>query len=223
MKKASDKAINKDEIKAREIAFKWIAQAAIRAGKLDPREKSDREILSRVAAFAKRLPKDFIIRGGIDHRDVLLDKAHEMSLQNKNEISCLLIATWTEHHINGLILLQCENIGFKRDEINNVIREVQIRGKITWLLKLIGLPPIPSNHTKNILNLFEERNKYIHYKWKEFDIDKPDTRDDNSLLMLKRYKGTVRYLKYYYSRNALLGSEKRINKLASKFSNLTTG
>lgn len=159
---------------------------------------------------------------GVDHRDVILENARRFHVQGENELACLLIATWTEHCVNAIIVLQCERIGMGRDEINNIIREVQMRGKITWLLKLINLPPIPTAHVKNIISLFEERNKYIHYKWKEFNIDEPNSERYDIVGLLQRYMSTVSYLKRYDSRNTLLGARNRIGFVAKKYINLTS-
>src|SRR5690606_40762186 len=62
---------------------------------------------------------------------------------------------------------------FSRDWSSDVCSSDLIIGKCTWLIKLLDLPTFRQEYVKIILTVSNERNSYIHYKWKtEIDSDK---------------------------------------------------
>lgn len=83
---------------------------------------------------------------------------------------------------------------------------MNINGKATWLIRLLGLPPINRKHLKTISKTSELRNAYLHYKWKPSETE--EKTEDEHLLSIK---GMIRYLRAYETKIEFQGKKNLIN------------
>ncbi len=152
----------------------------------------------------------------VDHRETLLILADDAFQRNHFELSISMYATFIEHTLNRFIHLasNIKNVDSKTKV--EIIRSVNLIGKCTWLLKLLGLPPIKIEYIKTISAIADERNAYIHYKWKS-ESDKKDHKDEKTMYLETqiKIKKLVKYLKNYESKVQYGGRKGKIQLAAS--------
>ena len=104
-----------------------------------------------------------------DYKNDLLREAREQIRKNNVKIGVMIYSTWIEHWVNRLITFKLITLDYTSDEISNVIRILQINSKITWLFKMLSLPPLDEIVITKIKQVCEERNGFVHYKYKRKD------------------------------------------------------
>lgn len=157
---------------------------------------------------------DHICDNGIkfvtDYRDSILQHANYFQKSNEYEFAIMFFAMYFEHHLNSIICRSCELKEFSETEIKDLIKNVNIQGKLTWLPKLFGHRPINPTHRKTILLLAENRNAFVHYKWQDGEVltkskamiatpDKVEKEVERRQQFLLKIKAAVKYLKLYES------------------------
>lgn len=195
------------------ICFDIMARAAVSNGVINPTGMSDLQFVKAVRDWVQTLPRD-AIGLVIDHREPLLEHARRFQRSEQNELACLFYATWTEHFINATIRTMCVRKRITHDEITSIIRDVPLRGKATWLLRVLGAPLIPRQHVVRIDRLATARNAFVHYKWKITSDDVTGQLDRELQSLVVDYEKTVRYLQRYESKKLLHGIKHRIRKLS---------
>lgn len=116
-----------------------------------------------------------------------------------------------EHSLNALIQNKCQRRNIEEKMKNDIIRSIDIYGKLTWLPKLLGFKNFNANHLKAIKQLADDRNIFIHYKWKTDPDELP--KESELETEFKNIKLAVRYMKSYETN---LFFRKSKNKLAAK-------
>jgi hypothetical protein len=123
-----------------------------------------------------------------------------------------------EHTLNSIIHHQCFKKKFDEKTKLDILRNVNLIGKCSWLIKLLGLPPMKSDHVKTILAIADERNSFFHYKWKpDPDTDKiPDLDKEDRVYSekIKKIKALIKYLKNYETNQEYGGKKKKIIKVS---------
>lgn len=145
-----------------------------------------------------------------NHLNELLKEAREFVSKKNYELATLIYSTWFEHRVNDLVITGLQRSNTTESNIAQIVREVQIRGKLTWLLPLVGLPELDQSKIKPLLDLTEIRNRFVHYKWSEIDID--DFFDHRYTLqeMLIRAERAIEYLNSYSTLNELQISDEDV-------------
>ncbi len=207
--------------KDKERLIKLIAKNAIpeminslhRDGVITDEELNDRGIVMR--KVRKQLGKvhfDIVV----DHRKTLLMYAEEANKAENQELAIALYATCVEHSLNRIIHTECINKKIDSKTKTDILRTVNLMGKCTWLISLLGLPKIKEDYVKMIQQISEQRNSYFHYKWNpEPDSDKvpdPDRKREMHLGNIKKMKVLLKYLNSYNSRRAFRGKKATIHK-----------
>src|SRR5204863_7312102 len=107
----------------------------------------------------------------IDYRTSLLKEARTQALQarHRDNFALLFYATFFEHWINGIIGTAAKWRGVTDKEMMSILREVPLRGKLTWVVRLLNLPRLKPSHVNKLLDLAEHRNAYVHYKWRPIE------------------------------------------------------
>lgn len=153
-----------------------------------------------------------------DHRKTIIELAEQEYINDNKELSITLYATFIEHTINKIIHLECTKKSIDDKTTNDIIKNINLSGKCTWLLKLLGLPEIKTNYISTIKRISDERNAFIHYKWKaenESNDNEAKTKQKDSD-KFNSIKSLLKYLKTYESRLQYNGNKGRINKLVKK-------
>lgn len=152
-----------------------------------------------------------------DYTDNLLQTAKNFKKEGKIDNFKLFYAICFEHLMNGFIVdVVCIRKSIDKKTINDIIKSVNMNGKITWLLTLLELPPITSHHKKTLLKLNEDRNSYVHYKYnpKPDEIDKDE--DTKIKEEFRQIEKTIIYFKRYISKVLYNNSKTEIDKHLKK-------
>ncbi len=167
--------------------------------------------------FEKKI-KDLVDRSelsiGVDHRDDLIKKADTLVWQKEHEYAKVLYAMFFEHSINYLISHECQKRKIDEKTKIEIIKSVDIFGKLTWLLKLLDFPKFNDTYKSIIKKLSDDRNAFIHYKWKA-DNEKDANKTNPKIIdeEFKKIKSAVKYMKHY---STTLLYQKNKNKLDKK-------
>jgi len=191
-----------------------ILEEALRQGKIDAKGKDPQVLRPLFVEYLRGAldHKGVRILLRTDHTDNLFREARRFSRSDREEFAILFYATWFEHWANRVIRSLAMKAHFNDDDIIQMIKETPIRGKLGWLLRLFGLPPIRPTHTRRILFLIELRNSFVHYKWKGQDVD-DDQEERKTRELLEAIDSSVRYLKRYEQINVLSHTRRKIKRI----------
>lgn len=192
-----------------------VAEELVRFGVINPEGKSDEELHSAVLRY---IQGNFINKGEvtftwvIDHTQMILQEARKFTQVGQLELSCLFYATWFEHWLNDVIYTAGKRRKLSEQEITQIIRETQFRGKSTWLLRILNLGTINETHLKRMQNNIESRNSFVHYKWKRVDIDDEVWEKDKKALtdLLTEVEKTVTYLRRFQGKQFFAGRKRKV-------------
>ncbi len=175
-----------------------VVMSAIRDGEVDTTGMMEAEAKATVQSFLARIVAEsgdfsFII----DHTPDLLRQAAGAVERGDMAIAAILYATWVEHWVNGLINSLLKRRGLEESVTVEVIRDTPFRGKMTWLLQVLGAPSLDAGHLGKILNLVELRNEYVHYKWKSYEEGVLAQRRNTLKMRVETIAATIAYLLDY--------------------------
>ena len=151
-----------------------------------------------------------------DHREDILDTADDLNKKGHTQLAISLYATFIEHTLNKIISIECSYKNIDRKTQTEIIK-TNI-GKCTWLFKLLGLPQLKPQYVKMILKISEERNSYLHYKWKPSPdkISDEDKTEKDKQEKIDKIKALIKYLKNYDTKHHYRGQKSRIIKVTRK-------
>lgn len=179
---------------------------------LADKKKVTEKIREYLAEHKDNLVFDFII----DHRETLINVAERETNNGHFELAISLYATFVEHTLNRIIHLACKANMVDSKTQTEIIRNINIIGKCSWLIVLLNLPALRKEYVSTILLISDERNSFMHYKWKpEKDTDKvpnPEKEEKENEEKLKKIKALLKYLKTYEARLEYSGKKRQINK-----------
>jgi hypothetical protein len=136
----------------------------------------------------------------IDHSEDLISTARQFNKTGKIEKAKLFYATYFEHELNRIIVELCRKKSIDRKTINDIIKAVNLVGKLTWLPLVLGISQVTTSHKNIILKLADDRNAYIHYKLNP-QPDEPDANEEQEEQEeIKKIEKTIIYFKKYVSR-----------------------
>ena len=153
----------------------------------------------------------------IDHRETLIRIADKEYENDHTELGVSLYATYVEHSLNRVIQLACKKKKLDEKTTIEIIKNINIHGKCSWLLLLLDLPAINPKHKKTILTLSDERNSYFHYKWKTDMDDDVEPKTNKNIEKLKAIKLLLKYLRNYESKLEFKGKKGIIENISSNY------
>lgn len=145
------------------------------------------------------------------YRESLLKTAESFKREKEFDFAKIFYAIFFEHTINSIIDIKIKQNRFSENLKMNIIRNINVYGKFTWLLELLQLPVFNKIHLKTIEKLMDDRNSFIHYKYKLRNID--DDFDLSGIKKLKEFNEinkAINYIKRYESKIAFRGKKKKI-------------
>jgi coproporphyrinogen III oxidase len=182
-----------------------ITQFAVTYGLLKTKGLARDELRKKaVGAFLKAKNKKILFT--MDHSDTLTSYTQDFVKRGHFEAAVLMQATWLEHGLNQIVQVYGKRHKLTEQEVVQVIREVNFRGKIGWLFKLLKAPAIPEEHVRAMTKLIEARNEFAHYKWKG-----SESLYDAGLHykeVLTGFSPTVRFLERYIKKHIRRNYEK---------------
>lgn len=165
----------------------------------------------------KNIFKDGDISVIIDHRGGILEQAKKYQKLGSYEFSRIFYATYFEHSINSIIENYCSRRKISLNSQTEIIKNVNLWGKLTWMLEILNLPKFNKVHLKTIKILADNRNAFIHYKWKPSDeFDKNFDREIENKIILSEFEQiqkAVIYFKKYEAKVMFNGKKKILQKL----------
>jgi hypothetical protein len=105
-----------------------------------------------------------------DHRSILWKRANSEHSEGTPEMAITLYALWIEHSVNGSLVSALQRKGYDLEIIDLIIREVNLRAKITKLWHIAGLDPLEDADVTLVGQIAEARIAFVHYKWAGYDI-----------------------------------------------------
>ncbi|UTW44158.1 hypothetical protein KFE80_07005 [bacterium SCSIO 12696] len=193
---------------------KLFAKELYIAGLLKEEELSD---LEKVGSLIKEYILDH--PDGIymvtDHRETLYKKAKSLIDSNEVELAIVVYVMFFEHSINSVITRALEKKEISKKSKNEILRSANLKAKLTWVLELLELPKFNEKHVKFILQIADQRNAFVHYKFNAYNVN--DDKTAPLIEILNEADKSAKYIKTYEARVIYNGKKSTVNK---KLSNL---
>lgn len=149
----TDNLSSKEKKLARKI-FETVAQTMYSSGLLKEQDLKNKKIIrDKIIKFVQTDQFVFVL----DHRNTILDYALSFSKAHEYNLAIMFYAMFFEHSINSIILHKLHERHFSRPTELEIIRNVSIQQKFTWLIQLLDLPKFNEKHRKVILAGAEKR------------------------------------------------------------------
>jgi len=192
--------------------FTRIVEHLYEAGYITDEDLSDPERLREKVSDLRAAGIEF--KGVLDHRDDLVSDAERYSREGKLQMALMLYALFFEHTLNQLILRGMRDARRSQNTADAVLRSVNFDGKLSWILDILDMPPLNEAHRKTMARVAQQRNAFVHYKWKEMTWGEASKRErEEADELLRSARKAVAYLKRYESRLALRGKKGLIREL----------
>ena len=172
-----------------------ILDGAIESGEINPHGKNKAELAAEFALFFDRWAASGEELVPIpDHTEDLLRRGRIATADGNFEMAALFYATWAEHWLNWLVRALSTRGKVSEAHLSEIVRTVPLRGKLTWLVALLGGKPIAARHVAQIQSMAELRNAFVHYKWKPCTLrnEREEVRR-----IVEAFAPTLRYLNEY--------------------------
>ena len=193
-----------------------LALQSLHDGDISIRGMTDNEIATEVATQLKSLieKKRLKIVFHIDFSDRLLAEARKYIRQKKPELSALYYATYFAHCLNWLIVEICRKKKIDDDATRQLIREVNLRAKYTWVMTLLNNRSLKIGFVNSIIRISEIRNSFIHYKWPEKTFDeKQKLLDADFIKKLQVAEFAVKYLRRFTDHQLYRNQGRRVRRI----------
>ena len=197
-------------------AFPYIVKALHVEGIITDNDLLDKTIvLNKVKEYLDDENNEINFELIVDHRDYIINLARLEEKKGNTELTTTLYATYVEHTLNRIIHIACVSKKHDYKTQNEIIRNINIGGKCTWLLELLELPALNPNHVKTILEISDERNSFIHYKWKpELKLSSISRRRKiEDVERKERIDSLLKYLENYESELEFKGDKEKFDLL----------
>lgn len=187
------------------IIINRVVTSLVKHGLLNINDMDRSQILNETL----KIVKDIDFKIVLDYKDNILANARKFRMNDEMELSYLLYATWFEHWINEVISILAVKKDLSDKEVYEIIRNVSIVGKYTWLLKIFEFEEIEEKHLKLIMKLIELRNRFVHYKWNEKNDDLKNKED----IVMENIEETVQYLMDMENKYIYNNSKEKLNNI----------
>lgn len=101
----------------------------------------------------------------IDYSGDILNRVKQFLKEKDFNLVYVFIGTYFEHFINEVIQIQLSKKNISDKTIKEMLRNVSLESKFTWITEIIGIPKFNSKNFFLIKKISEKRNSYIHYKY----------------------------------------------------------
>jgi len=169
----------------------------VRKGEFAVDDEDDAETRRRFCTHVRRSFLAEELRVALDHRDAIAEQAKALAGERRPLAALILYATWIEHWLNAVVVTAAVRRGVAPDQSEHVVRDAPFRAKITWLLQLVGLPPLDEERRKAIVVLTDLRNAYVHYKWSGRTPEELEQEEERLRQIVQGSEELVKYLQEY--------------------------
>jgi hypothetical protein len=179
-------------------------------GQIETNGKSEDQLYLELVQRAKEWSERRPMRMSRDFRPGLLKQARSLKRRNQLNEASLYYGTWFEHWINSFFDRKAHRLD--ESEFRQMIRDVNLRGKFTWLLALVVGWRIPEKHLRAVIRVCDLRNEFVHYKWKPVDFDKSEDELEQLRQAHRAAESAIRYLQEFETRHLFKGAARRLLK-----------
>jgi len=123
------------------------------------------------------LRSDVPIRRTFDYTEDILGVAEPLGASFP-ELYIVLVATWVEHWVNGVIYIAVQRRGHDEQVAVELIRATTLDSKFGALWLILELPELDPNILRLVRLVAEHRNAFVHYKWRSYSSE-----DDSQKLL----------------------------------------
>jgi hypothetical protein len=184
-----------------------IYEALLADGHIDIKGKNEEQIMGEVLKSALRWSKLRPMMMSIDFKGDLLTRARSFKRSGKEHEAILYYATWFEHWINGILLRGLRSLDER--ERCQMIRDVGLRGKFSWMPAFIHGKRFPQKHINAVLKICDLRNEFVHYKYKMVDAD-DDSDESRFKEAHKMAESAIRYFLKFEERHFFKGAARGV-------------
>lgn len=170
--------------------------AAVEHGEIDPDGKTTEQLneafAKYIASFRASSDPIYMV---VDHKEDLIKRARQEYRKANYHFAALFYATWVEHWVNWYV--RCLAVRTERMsavEIKEMVREVNLRGKLGWLNRALGGKSFSDKHRNAITRLADFRNAFVHFKHPPIDVDAEDPESTEAKRLLDSIEKTIKYL-----------------------------
>lgn len=197
--------------KLAESVAKSVIHSFFKDGLLTQNDIKDKPTLSR--KVGRLLKSQTVFDVVIDHTNTLLSSAQEYARKGNYDYAKIFYSLFFEHSTNGLISYECRKRKISKESTNEILR-LGLEHKLTWLFELLKLPKYKSGNLTLIKKLSDERNAFVHYKFKPRPLDADTSIEETkNVKQIKDVSQCVKYHKVYISKVLYSGNKKRLSKL----------
>jgi hypothetical protein len=108
--------------------------------------------------------------------------------RGKKFVAIVLYAAAVEQYVNQTYALMLRAHGLGNDEIEKIVRTLNVEPKLSWLLRLIAQKEFPKALGKRLRSVFELRNAIVHFKGISAHPDKDEDSYSKIQKELKKIK-----------------------------------
>jgi hypothetical protein len=182
-------------------------RSLVKDGVIDIERTSVEDVRIQFAFILKKILEDEVDLGlVVDHREKLLSYARYAVEQNDYGIATLMYSTWVEHWLNDLIAAFLRRSQLDEDDVVRALRDIPIRSKIGWVLSFLKLPDLDHKVRNSIIQLIDNRNQFVHYKWKDQGRTVGREQERSFIDFVKSFEAIVDYLTEYEIQHLYGGS-----------------
>lgn len=191
-----------------------IGLQALRDGAIKIDGQDDDLLGEQVVQYVKSVIGKLDIALLIDHTAALIREARSYARQSKFDFAILFYATYIEHQVNLIIAEACKQRRLSSQLTKTLLREANLKAKLTWVLQLLGERPITKKWIDRIGAVLEERNAFVHYKWPIMPDDPKKPRVDTRPDMIRSAELVVKFLRRHEDNVLHGGHSSRIKRAA---------
>tara|TARA_R100000322_G_scaffold131122_1_gene87133 strand:- start:15 stop:644 length:630 start_codon:yes stop_codon:yes gene_type:complete len=200
---------SKEESRKLNRVIRSIYESLLASGHLTAEDLEDGEALpSKVLSLLQGPDINFLI----DHRDKLLPNAEHFANEGTFELALMFYATYYEHTINKIIGATVHSSDLSASVTKGILRNVNLEGKLTWVLEVLGLPAFNAHYLKTVKNVSEARNAFVHYKWQPKSSDTKTTSGHQLPQLSEDASKAANYFKKFEARCLFKGNKGRLHK-----------
>jgi hypothetical protein len=205
-------SLNAAEQKLANAAIDGLISCGIADGRLDPRNKSDKQFQREVLRYIESVSDGAPLQFTTDFRQGLLVQARALHKRRREEESVLYYATWIEHMLNMMAASILRRRGFPQDLVREFIFDTGVRAKYLFVVLQLCKKRPSVVHLKAISKLCSRRNEFVHFKWTYYEEDKWKKQDVMYQQALSKADAVVRHLIYLEHKYIRFGVPKRMRK-----------
>lgn len=198
-----------------EQIFKAVVNSFFATGVIKEEDLKDKDSLLKKIRSLFKNNSPFNIY--LDHREEILRTAETFKKDKNIDFAKIFYAVYFEHSINFLIHNECLRRNISINIQKDIIQNLNIHGKFTWLLIILGFKPFSLAHWGTIKKLCDDRNGFIHYKWKPDprtnEIPDIKKEEETRTTEFKKIKAAITYLKNYESRYLYNKNKRKLKSL----------